>query len=731
MTANDLLHETAHRLRWRLAPEADGATLKTDLARVPGVRSVRINHAIPCVVVQHDGGPATRAAVLLRLRGGASKQAPPQRASGSGHASASASATAPATATAPDHTPMAEVSAWAPALLAMALPVLPKSWRNGAALAVVGARVLSQPARLRADAPAVLLDAASLAALAINGQPLVVATSVLLRLLSERLSARLVRQADGLMNHLLPTEADRYTALRESTDDSSWTWWPLRDLRAGDCVRLFAGDVVPLDGCVVVGSAALAPVVASGELRTVQRGDRLAAGERLQEGTLELRAEAAAASRLARLRAQVQHAMAATEPAGGLAPDLGRLLSLPLTAATLVFGLTGDSARAAAMLQADPQQGLDLALPLGREAALYALARHGLITSGLETIARLATARTLVLQDTGVLASGRWALESVRTEAGGDAERVRQWLAALAGAPADVLAATSASVPADVLAASSFPDHVVRQWVRHGAVLRVGHHEVHLASRRRLLKVWQLATDAEAEPPATEVPVGLRRRLAVVASGRVVAWVALTSPLRPAVTRQLRELSGLGFERMALFADAAGDPDDTATPASADDLSTATPGLGGFSGIRPLESVADEPSQRADWLTDALRGGQPLVMVHTVLRDLVPPGSLSLSPIDGDAGSHGILLGDPLASLVAARRIAQRVHRRLRLQQGTAVAANAALMTAAALRWLPPIGITLLHHGHALLLLLDSLRIESLAGTPAVAEPDIPRRNFP
>ena len=40
----------------------------------------------------------------------------------------------------------------------------------------------------------------------------------------------------------------------------------------------------------------------------------------------------------------------------------------------------------------------------------------------------------------------------------------------------------------------------------------------------------------------------------------------------------------------------------------------------------------------------AVRDGSPLVMVHTVLRDLVPPGSLSLTPTDADAGSHGVLL---------------------------------------------------------------------------------------
>ena len=739
MSHGEVLHETAHRLRWRLLPGADGGTLKTDLARLSGVISVRINKAIPCLVVQHDGRHATRTAVLEQIQRGAARTAQrrrtalpaPGRAPGQDPGQAPRTAPWPAPEASPERARTAEVAAWTPALLAMALPVLPQSWRSGAALALVGMRVLSQPARLRSDAPAVLLDAASLAALAVNGQPLVVSTSVLLRVLSERLSARLVRQADGLMNHWLPSEAARYTALRETADDSSWAWWPLRALRAGDRVRLFPGDVVPVDGCVVVGTATLAPAAIGGETRTVQRGDPLAAGERLHQGTLELRAEAAAAeSRLARLRAQVQHAMAAPEPIGRLAPGLGRLLSLPLTAATLVFGLTGDSARAAAMLQADPQQGLDLALPLGREAALYALARHGLITAGLEAIARLATARTLVLQDTGVLASGRWTIESVRIEAGGNSQadgdadtgtdadahtdRVRQWLAALAGTPVEVLAETS------------FPDRVVRQWVRHGAVLRVDDHEVHVASRQRLLDVWQLATMVDPEPSVAVTPAFLRRRLAVLAAGRVVAWVVLMSPLRPAVAEQLQALSALGFERMALFAEANGNPGDELPTTSNHELAL-------------LESVADTTGVRADWLAGALQDGQPLVMVHTMLRDLVPPGSLSLSPTDGDAGSHGILLGDPLASLLAARRIAQRVHRRLRLQQGTAVAANALLMTAAALRWLPPLATTLLHHGHALLLLLDSLRIASLSAPTAVPVPvpvpvavsNVPRRKPP
>lgn len=106
--------------------------------------------------------------------------------------------------------------------------------------------------------------------------------------------------------HRDPTEseADQYTALRESSYDSTWASLPLRSLRAGDCVRLFPGDIAPIDGCVVNGTAVLAPVAHHIQPRPVSLGDYVAAGERLHQGAIEVLAEAdAASSRLAKLRA--------------------------------------------------------------------------------------------------------------------------------------------------------------------------------------------------------------------------------------------------------------------------------------------------------------------------------------------------------------------------------------------------------------------------------------------
>lgn len=728
---NPILHETPTRLRLQAPARADLDAFAVRLQSLAGVASVRTSRALGCVTVHVDGQPATRQAVLkalARASAGASGDVPDP----------AADATPPAARRGrqrgrpppPEHAQHGHADPthgldWAAGLLAAALPLVPDNWRASGALGVVATRLLGQRERLKTDAPGVLLDSVAQASLAVNGQPLVVSASVLMRLLTEGLSRRMVRETDRLLEHLLPEPAAEYRVLRGHDEPAHW--WPLRRVRAGDRLRLFPGDVVPVDGCVNDGHGRLHPVAETAPPRDVSPGAHVAAGERVLVGTFELRAETdAAGSRLERLRAQLRHATGARDPAGRLAPDLERLVSLPLTGAALVLGLTGDRARAAAMLQADPQRGLDLALPVAREAALLALARLGLVTTGLESIERLARATTLVLQDTGVLASGRWRLAQVSTEPGGDPSRVRQWLAEMA------------DMPASALDEGGLPDLRVRQWVRHGALVRQDGHEVHLGSPQRLRTLWQLdiatlvaARDGGAEGAATSAQDGLLRHFGLVAQGRLVARVTLVSAWREGVATRLEGLHALGFERIAVFVEDDGSvqaavfADAPPYPPSSMPPPRPRSPLDATLGIR-IEWLGPDPLARNDWLAEATHDGLPLVLLHTVLRDLVPPGSLSLAPTDAEAGAHGVLLGDPLADLERARELARSVHRRLRLHHGAAAGANAVLMTASALRWLPPMATTLLNHGFALLVLLDSLRIESLGAQARAGTVDAP-----
>lgn len=701
----EVLHETPGRLRLGFDAAADAEALEARLAVLPGVRSVRLNRSLACVVVHHDGEPETRERIV---RTGSAPAGPgsarprrgrPPRSAASGITSA----------------------------LALAVPLLPREGQPAAALATIVSQALLDRDGRPSDPAGRLLDAASLTGLALTGQSPVVATSVLLRQLAQQLAGRLMQQADGLLTQVLPRESDMVMALRDPADPGGWGWWPLRRLRAGDHVRLWPGDVVPVDGLVVDGHGAVAGAAPQDPPHPCGLGDPLVAGQRLVRGTVELVAgHDAAGSRLERLRAMLAHAAASREPPGGLTPERGRGLALPASAAAVVYALTRDGARAAAMLQADPQQGLDLARPVAREAALGVLARAGLVATGLEVLERLARARTLVLQDAGVLADGRWRITEIRPAPGVDAAQVRGWLARLAGLPDR--AGTSLVLP----------DRMVREWARHGAVVRVDAGssaramgqapsgsrgaELHVAASSRLRRVWGLTLAPGPAHTATGAP---RQALGIVQGGQLVARVTLVSALRPEAEARLQALLAAGFDRIAIVAEP---PLDDPVPAS--------PPRGRGPGAAParltrayrdrLAWLVSDPAERAEWLAAAVADGEPLVAVHSTLRDLVPAGSLGLSPMEADsAGPHGVLTGDPLASLLAARSVAVRLQQRLHRWQDASVVVNAALMSASASRLLPPMATTLLHHGFALLMLLDSLLVEQQAvGTPSAPSPD-------
>jgi hypothetical protein len=173
--------------------------------------------------------------------------------------------------------------------------------------------------------------------------------------------------------------------------------------------------------------------------------------------------------------------------------------------------------------------------------------------------------------------------------------------------------------------------------------------------------------------------------------------------LRPGLARSFRDLRALGVRRIAVFTE---DPTD-----------------------RPAESlqrlgadavVSCSRAAQEHWLEEAMERGERVALVHTGLRNLLPPGGLSLCPVDAEAGAHGVLLGEPLASLLAARATAGQVRRALRRRFGMSVALNSGLMVGAAMQWLPPMATAALKHGFAFLLLRQSERLTRVGGSTAV-----------
>jgi cation-transporting P-type ATPase C len=652
-----IAHETAQRVRLKVPPSVSLTDLRVQLERLPGVTSVGVTRPIRSVTVRHDGRRPSRTAILSVLE--RELHAPRHVAAGR-------------TRRQPRERGTAALAPILPALATAALPLAPAGARPVVALGALAARTLTRPPEERRTA-AFLLDTLSLATTALTGHPIATTTSILLGSVAERWRDDLLEDADRLLEHLTPPLDAEYLTAR----DGASMRLVADALRTGDVVELESGHVVPADALVRSGRARIAPRTHSEapEGREVSRGRRLASGERLSSGALRCVVERPAShSQGRRMREHVRHTLRTRDTPGGLTPDLERLAALPITAAGLVLAITGDAGRTAAMLQADPQHGLLLSHPVAREAALYALAREGLLGRGLETVERLATATVLAVEDIRILTERSWQVAEVRSPGGRLTQgTARQWLAQLAGIE---------SVDA---ANAGFRDRQVSDWLEHGAVLHDPPRTLHVAGAEPLRRTWGLQL-AHADRGSLE------RVLGIAADGGLVGSVKLRVALRQNVAAQLQQLRLLGFRRIAILTeDLEESPGPELAALGADAL------------------ISSSRAAQGRWLEKAVEDGERVALLHTGLRDLLPPGGLSLCPAEAEAGAHAVLIGEPLRSLLAARSVAQSLHRELRRQFGATMTVNAALMVASGLRLIPPIVNTTLHHAATLALLRSSM----------------------
>ncbi|MGZ8256106.1 MAG: hypothetical protein ACXWVT_14720, partial [Burkholderiaceae bacterium] len=438
----------------------------------------------------------------------------------------------------------------------------------------------------------------------------------------------------------------------------------------GDRIALAADQTVPVDGIVM-------PDGGLDEFMRLHAGDRV-------ERPLHLLAEKdAARSRSARLRSHIRHAVMTREQPGPLTPDMERLLAVPMAAGGLVLALTRDTARTASMLQADPQQAVALAHRVAREAALYAAARHGALMSSLDAIERLAVGRSVAFQDVGVLTDPYWHVGPIeRFDDALSVEQVLHWLARSIGT------SDARRLHAGI------PDAIVDGWLDHGTVVRDDKAIIHIAGSRVLERTWDLGrADAERH--------SLARFIGIVREGRMLARVQLESRLRPGIREHFDRLRELGVRRIAVF--------------------TENPYEVSAQQLRELGAdtvIAGEREQQAAWLETETQAGRRTALVHTSMRDLLPPGGLSLCPVDAEAGAHGVLLGEPLSSLVSARAVAQGLRADIRRHFGGSMALNAGLMVVSALAAVPPISVALVRHGFSAVLLAQSAGLARRTASP-------------
>jgi len=480
---------------------------------------------------------------------------------------------------------------------------------------------------------------------------------------------------------------------------------PPRDVRIGDIVIVRAGEKVPVDGIVSLGSSAVDESMITGEPMPASKapGDPVYGGTVNGYGVLEARAERVgddtAVARITRLIAEAQRQRA---PIERTADQFAKyFLPVVLVAGAAIYFFTGQTLRAVAALIVACPCALVLATPAAIAAAIARLAREGVLVKGGGFIEALARIRCVAFDKTGTLTSGKPRVEAVvpaegftedellRTAAA--AERFSEHLlgrevvraAAARGLPLeearDVVIQPGAGVSATVAGAP----------VRVGTGRFVGE----TLAQDRTWAETALAAHSQHGETAVAVSVG----------GRPAGVIVLRDPLRPDAPDAVLRLKEMGIARLCILT---GDADAAAQQ------------VGRQAGISEVYARL-LPEEKARKVRELRNEGLRVLMVGDGVNDSpsLATADVGLAMGRGAAdisaeAAHVVFLKDRVGQipdlLAFSRKVVQRIRSSILL---FAFGVNGAAILGAAFGYLGPAAAAVLHQAASLFVILNCVRL--------------------
>lgn len=233
-------------------------------------------------------------------------------------------------------------------------------------------------------------------------------------------------------------------AVRKLDDHDQPIWISVRQISTGDRLQLIQGDIVPVDGMVVSGQAALDESAFTGESVPVERtiDDVVHAGTRLAEGNLVMEANGAVTSSLmAQIGEQVDRAQQERLEVVRDWQQIAPLFTagvLVLAALTMAWhwssGATVAFEHTLAVLVVTCPCALALAVPLTLSSTLGAALKNGVLVASPRQLLRLPSVKGVLFDKTGTLTEGRFRIVETRKSVTGSKAFTESELMAIAAA---------------------------------------------------------------------------------------------------------------------------------------------------------------------------------------------------------------------------------------------------------------------------------------------------------
>ena len=468
----------------------------------------------------------------------------------------------------------------------------------------------------------------------------------------------LIRLGDWIRDLTAQGSKKAIAELMEFETRSAWklvdgevTAVPAKALEAGDLVVVYPGEMIPVDGEVIDGTAMVDQKTITGESLPVSRsaGEMVFAATAIREGQITVRATRVGVATVAGQIAQLVDSapIGDTRMQNHAERFADRLVAPTLTLAAGTAAVSGDFQRFLSLVIVDYGTGIRVAAPTSVLSSMTHAARRGIIIKSGGHMETLAKVDTVVFDKTGTLTSGTPEVIDVIAY---NNQLSAQQLLGLAVAvesrlthPVAEALRTAARERHISVPLCEAPDYKVGLGIEG----QVNGHYVHLGSERFLRGSQIRVRQAESDRESLDQHGYSCLYLAV--DGKLAGLIPYADQIRPESRDVVRMLHEMGIRNTVMLTG------DNATVASA---------VGARIGL--TRQYADMlPSGKADVIAEMRRQGHVVAMVGDGINDSVALTysdvgiAMRNGPEITHESAHVVLMEDSLWKLVQAIEISR------------------------------------------------------------------------
>ena len=477
---------------------------------------------------------------------------------------------------------------------------------------------------------------------------------------------------------------------------------PIGDVKAGDCIVVRTGGMIPLDGKVVDGEATVNQASITGESMPVPKGpgSYVYAGTVAEEGECVIQVEkAVGGGRYDRIVKMIEESEKLKSTAEDKASRLAdRLVPYTLGGTALTYLLTRNAMKALAVLMVDFSCALKLSMPIAVLSAMRESSGYHISVKGGRFMEAVANADTVVFDKTGTLTYATPTVAKVVSFDGYSASEMLRLAACLEEhyphSMANAVVEEARRLGLDHKEYHSQVEYVVA----HGISSSVEDKKVVIGSAHFVFEDEGCVVPTGEEEKFSALPEEYSHLYLCIA-GRLAAVICIADPLRKEAKSAIEVLHACGISKVVMMT---GDNRKTAQAVARE------VGVDQF-----FAEVL--PEDKANFVRQEKAAGRKVIMIGDGVNDTpaLSEADVGIAINTGAAIAREIadvtIASEDLFELVTLRQLSQQLMRRIHRNYRFIVSFNCMLIALGVAGVIQPTTSALLHNASTLGISLDSM----------------------